>query len=150
MSKKQITATKVTAQNKPLDSLLPMITFHAKIVEVEIGGVVIYRPFGEFRRTNSFCHLYGAQRQKTFAQAYASEYPFLTVKHEDGFVIWAAELWFYVGPIVTLERKITREILADQVRSMMQILFPAGEEILQDDNKPIHSTCPIMALRTKG
>ncbi|GFW61026.1 hypothetical protein TNCV_4872361 [Trichonephila clavipes] len=37
--------------------------FHAKIVEVEIGGVTIYRPFGEFHRTNSYCHLYGAQGQ---------------------------------------------------------------------------------------
>ncbi|GFW93703.1 transposable element Tcb1 transposase [Trichonephila clavipes] len=34
---------------------------HGKIVEVEIGGVAIYRPFGEFRRANSYCHLYGAQ-----------------------------------------------------------------------------------------
>ncbi|GFU69882.1 hypothetical protein TNCV_113011 [Trichonephila clavipes] len=34
---------------------------HGKIVEVEIGGGAIYRPFGEFRRANSYCHLYGAQ-----------------------------------------------------------------------------------------
>ncbi|GFW04553.1 metabotropic glutamate receptor 7 [Trichonephila clavipes] len=34
---------------------------HGKIVKVEIGGVAIYRPFGEFRRANSYCHLYGAQ-----------------------------------------------------------------------------------------
>ncbi|GFW85981.1 uncharacterized protein TNCV_1967891 [Trichonephila clavipes] len=33
----------------------------SKIVEVEIGAVTIYRPFGEFRRANSYCHLYGAQ-----------------------------------------------------------------------------------------
>ncbi|GFV23976.1 hypothetical protein TNCV_207271 [Trichonephila clavipes] len=32
-----------------------------KIVEVEIGGVAVYRPFGEFRRANSYCHLHGAQ-----------------------------------------------------------------------------------------
>ncbi|GFY15731.1 uncharacterized protein TNCV_1283761 [Trichonephila clavipes] len=37
----------------------PPFQFHAKIVE--IGGVAIYRPFGEFRRANSYCHLYGAQ-----------------------------------------------------------------------------------------
>ncbi|GFW40129.1 hypothetical protein TNCV_5118121 [Trichonephila clavipes] len=35
--------------------------FHAKIEEVEISGVTIYRPFGEFRRDNSYCHLFGAQ-----------------------------------------------------------------------------------------
>ncbi|GFY01703.1 hypothetical protein TNCV_2608861 [Trichonephila clavipes] len=38
--------------------------FHAEIVEVEIGGVAIYRPFGEFRRAKSYCHLYGAQGQR--------------------------------------------------------------------------------------
>ncbi|GFT92625.1 hypothetical protein TNCV_1481111 [Trichonephila clavipes] len=32
---------------------------HGKIVEVEIGGVSIYRSFGEFCRANSYCHLYG-------------------------------------------------------------------------------------------
>ncbi|GFX00774.1 hypothetical protein TNCV_4577411 [Trichonephila clavipes] len=41
--------------------------FHAEIVEVEIGGVAIYRLFGEFRRAKSYCHLYGAQGQR---QAY--------------------------------------------------------------------------------
>ncbi|GFY04653.1 hypothetical protein TNCV_419091 [Trichonephila clavipes] len=41
--------------------------FHAEIVEVEIGGVAIYRPFGKFRRAKSYCHLYGAQGQR---QAY--------------------------------------------------------------------------------
>ncbi|GFV79526.1 hypothetical protein TNCV_279801 [Trichonephila clavipes] len=34
---------------------------HGKIVEEKIVGVAIYRPFGEFRRANSYCHLYGAQ-----------------------------------------------------------------------------------------
>ncbi|GFY17882.1 uncharacterized protein TNCV_3383751 [Trichonephila clavipes] len=37
------------------------IQFHGKIVEVEIGGGAIYRPFGEFHRAKSYCHLYGAQ-----------------------------------------------------------------------------------------
>ncbi|GFU85339.1 uncharacterized protein TNCV_2386441 [Trichonephila clavipes] len=39
----------------------PPIQFHSKIVEVEIGGVAIYLPFGEFHRANSYFHLYGAQ-----------------------------------------------------------------------------------------
>ncbi|GFV88360.1 hypothetical protein TNCV_1241731 [Trichonephila clavipes] len=39
----------------------PPLQFHAEIIEVEIGGVAIYRPFGEFRRAKSYCHLYGAQ-----------------------------------------------------------------------------------------
>ncbi|GFV65322.1 transposable element Tc3 transposase [Trichonephila clavipes] len=29
------------------------------------GGVAIYRPFGKFRRTKSYCHMYGAQGQTT-------------------------------------------------------------------------------------
>ncbi|GFV77111.1 hypothetical protein TNCV_691791 [Trichonephila clavipes] len=41
--------------------------FYAEIVEVEIGGVGIYLPFGEFRRAKSYCRLYGAQGQR---QAY--------------------------------------------------------------------------------
>ncbi|GFX29556.1 uncharacterized protein TNCV_4776281 [Trichonephila clavipes] len=39
----------------------PSIQFHGKIVEVEIGGFAIYRPFEEFLRAKSYCHLYGAQ-----------------------------------------------------------------------------------------
>ncbi|GFT38700.1 uncharacterized protein TNCV_1498911 [Trichonephila clavipes] len=31
------------------------------------GRVAIYRPFGEFRRAKSYCHLFGAQGQR---QAY--------------------------------------------------------------------------------
>ncbi|GFX49986.1 RNase H domain-containing protein [Trichonephila clavipes] len=34
---------------------------HGKIVEVEIGGGAIYRPFAEFLRAKTCCHLYGAQ-----------------------------------------------------------------------------------------
>ncbi|GFV19114.1 uncharacterized protein TNCV_3223321 [Trichonephila clavipes] len=49
-----------------------MECFHAEIVEVEIGGVAIYCPFGEFRRAKSYCHLYGAQGQR---QAYPSPMP---------------------------------------------------------------------------
>ncbi|GFX38692.1 uncharacterized protein TNCV_4187811 [Trichonephila clavipes] len=39
----------------------PPLQSHCKIVEGEIGGVAINRPFGEFHRANSYCHLYGAQ-----------------------------------------------------------------------------------------
>ncbi|GFY11819.1 uncharacterized protein TNCV_1530111 [Trichonephila clavipes] len=39
----------------------PPIQFHDKIVEVEISGGAIHRPFGEFLRAKSYCHLYGAQ-----------------------------------------------------------------------------------------
>ncbi|GFW24861.1 uncharacterized protein TNCV_1961261 [Trichonephila clavipes] len=39
----------------------PPLQSHVKIVEVEIGGAAIYRPFEEFRRDNSYCHLYSAQ-----------------------------------------------------------------------------------------
>ncbi|GFS74949.1 hypothetical protein TNCV_1396201 [Trichonephila clavipes] len=37
---------------------------YAGIVEVEIGGFAIYRPFGEFHQAKSYCHLYGAQGQR--------------------------------------------------------------------------------------
>ncbi|GFY20500.1 hypothetical protein TNCV_211321 [Trichonephila clavipes] len=38
----------------------PLIQSHDKIEEVDIGGITIYHPFGEFRRANSYSHLYGA------------------------------------------------------------------------------------------
>ncbi|GFU83531.1 hypothetical protein TNCV_4217911 [Trichonephila clavipes] len=41
--------------------IFPFPSVPAKIMEVEIGGVAIYRPFGKFRRANSYCHLYSAQ-----------------------------------------------------------------------------------------
>ncbi|GFT51793.1 hypothetical protein TNCV_4440841 [Trichonephila clavipes] len=34
--------------------------FNAEVVEVDIGGVAIYHPFGEFRRAKSYGDLYGA------------------------------------------------------------------------------------------
>ncbi|GFY28955.1 hypothetical protein TNCV_4720831 [Trichonephila clavipes] len=40
--------------------------FRVKIVKVEIGGVGICHRFGDFRRANSYCHLYGGQRQAYF------------------------------------------------------------------------------------
>ncbi|GFX43211.1 transposable element Tcb2 transposase [Trichonephila clavipes] len=47
------------------------LEFHAEIVELEIGGVVIYRnvllSLREFHQSKSYCHLYGAQGQR---QAY--------------------------------------------------------------------------------
>ncbi|GFW67981.1 uncharacterized protein TNCV_1617421 [Trichonephila clavipes] len=39
----------------------PPLQSHGKIVEVEIGSVAIYRPFGEFRGANSYYYLYGAE-----------------------------------------------------------------------------------------
>ncbi|GFW05794.1 uncharacterized protein TNCV_602661 [Trichonephila clavipes] len=53
----------------------PPLQFHPKIMEVEIGGVAIYRPFEEFRRANSYCHLYGAQglsQRQTYFQPLAA------------------------------------------------------------------------------
>ncbi|GFX76634.1 hypothetical protein TNCV_3163521 [Trichonephila clavipes] len=41
--------------------------FHAEIVEAEIDGVAIYRPFKEFLQAITYCHLYGTQGQR---QAY--------------------------------------------------------------------------------
>ncbi|GFV09561.1 uncharacterized protein TNCV_3159581 [Trichonephila clavipes] len=57
----------------------PLLQFHAKIVEVEIGGGTIYRSFGEFRRANSYCHLYGAQG---LSQRKPHFYPLATMNFE--------------------------------------------------------------------
>ncbi|GFW91112.1 uncharacterized protein LOC103524116 [Trichonephila clavipes] len=39
----------------------PSTDFHAEFVEMEIGGVTIYHPFGEFHQAKSYCHLHGSQ-----------------------------------------------------------------------------------------
>ncbi|GFV58009.1 uncharacterized protein TNCV_2573051 [Trichonephila clavipes] len=57
--------------------ICPSLQFHAEIVEVEICRVAMYRPFGQFRRAKSYCHLYGAQGQR---QAYF--YPLAAMNFE--------------------------------------------------------------------
>ncbi|GFV06768.1 uncharacterized protein TNCV_1611811 [Trichonephila clavipes] len=52
----------------------PHLHSHCKIMEVEIGGVAIYRPFGEFRRAISYCHLYGAQGLGVLLAPYHDEF----------------------------------------------------------------------------
>ncbi|GFV04111.1 hypothetical protein TNCV_917321 [Trichonephila clavipes] len=49
-----------------------ILRFNAETVEVEINGVALYRPFGEFHRAKSYCHLYGAEGQR---QAYLLPIP---------------------------------------------------------------------------
>ncbi|GFX13484.1 hypothetical protein TNCV_2192381 [Trichonephila clavipes] len=44
-----------------LENIPTPLQSHGKIMEMELGGVAIYRPFGEFRRSNSYCHQYGVQ-----------------------------------------------------------------------------------------
>ncbi|GFY35777.1 DDE_3 domain-containing protein [Trichonephila clavipes] len=62
---------------------------------------------------------------------------------------WAAVSWFFVGPIVNLEGRITREkyreMLAVQVPPMIQTLLPAGDAIFLDDNAPIHAARHIQS-----
>ncbi|GFT97943.1 hypothetical protein TNCV_2168341 [Trichonephila clavipes] len=45
--------------------IFPPLQSHAEIVEVEIGGVVIYRPFGEFRRAKIVLSLVWCSRPTT-------------------------------------------------------------------------------------
>ncbi|GFV43100.1 uncharacterized protein TNCV_1409971 [Trichonephila clavipes] len=66
----------------------PPLQSHDKIVEVKIGGVAIYRPFGEFRRDNSYCHL------EANPQVYVE-----TPLHPEKLTVWCA-LWAggIIGP----------------------------------------------------
>ncbi|GFY24725.1 DDE_3 domain-containing protein [Trichonephila clavipes] len=82
---------------------------------------------------------------RTDAQAYDREYLLQTVKQRgESVTIWAAVSGFSAGLIVILKGRIAgekyREILADQVNHMMEILLPAGDGIFQDDNVPINAT----------
>ncbi|GFT50157.1 uncharacterized protein TNCV_3622171 [Trichonephila clavipes] len=52
----------------------PPIQFHGKIVEMEIGGGALYRPFREFLQAKTDFHMYGAQGLGQ-RQAYSSSLP---------------------------------------------------------------------------
>ena len=58
-------------------------------------------------------------------------------------MIWGAISWKSRGPIISLQGKINSrhylQILSDQVHPMVQVLFPNGNAIFQDDNAPIHT-----------
>ncbi|GFX00827.1 hypothetical protein TNCV_4577941 [Trichonephila clavipes] len=56
----------ITSDSRPegLGSMPDATKYPLEIVEVEIDGVAIYRPFNEFRRSKSYCHLYAAQVQR--------------------------------------------------------------------------------------
>jgi hypothetical protein len=58
-------------------------------------------------------------------------------------MVWAAILWYSIGPIVTLHGQITaREYvdrLGNHVHPMIQMLFLNNDAVFQDDNAPIHS-----------
>jgi hypothetical protein len=57
-------------------------------------------------------------------------------------MVWAA-IQYSVGPTVTFHGRITaREYvdrLANQVNSMIQMLFPNNDAVFQDDSAPIHT-----------
>lgn len=87
---------------------------------------------------------------RTSKEAYHPDCLLPTVKHGGGSVmIWAAISWYSAGPIVTLKGRVTAknytDILADHVHPMLQILFPEGDVIFQDDNAPIHAARCVQA-----
>ena len=53
---------------------------------------------------------------------------------------WAAVSWYSIGPIITLNSRITTsdyvDILGNQVHPLVQMLFPYYDEIFQDDSLP--------------
>jgi hypothetical protein len=58
-------------------------------------------------------------------------------------MVWAAILWYSVGPIIILHGQITaREYMGrigNQVHPMIQTLFLKNDAVFQDDNAPIHT-----------
>lgn len=81
---------------------------------------------------------------RTPSQAYDADCLLPRVKHGGGSVmIWAAISWYSMGPMITLQGRITGKdyvtILADHVHPMVQCLFPNGDAVYQDDKAPIHT-----------
>ncbi|GFX00652.1 DDE_3 domain-containing protein [Trichonephila clavipes] len=80
--------------------------------------------------------------KRRHVKTYDRDYVLPTVKHGEVSVsILAALPWSSALPIVILNGRFAgekyKEILADQVHSMMQILFPAGGGIFNSDNAAI-------------
>lgn len=65
------------------------------------------------------------------------------VKHGEGsLMLWAAILWFTVGPMITLQGHIAMDyvnILADQAHPMIQTLFSSSDGVFQNDKAPVHT-----------
>jgi len=57
--------------------------------------------------------------------------------------IWAAISWYFAGPIITLNGKITAsdyvDIFGNQVHLLIQMLFPNSNAIFRDDSSFIHT-----------
>ena len=87
---------------------------------------------------------------RTPKKTYNPECLVQTVKHGGGSVIiWAAISWYSAGPVTTLNGRITASenvaILDNQVRPVVQILFPNNDAIFQDANPPIHTTRSVQS-----
>jgi len=66
------------------------------------------------------------------------------VKHVGGSVmIWTAMSWYYAGPIIKLNGRITAfdyvDILDHQLHPMVQMLLPNNDAIFKDNNSPLHT-----------
>jgi hypothetical protein len=77
-------------------------------------------------------------------EAYNQECLVPTAKHKEGSVlVWAAILWYSVGPIITFHGRITAreyvDSLGNQVHPMIQTLFMNNGSVFQDDNAPVHT-----------
>ncbi|GFW91161.1 putative LOC100569746 [Trichonephila clavipes] len=76
---------------------------HGKIVEVEIGGVDIYRSFWEFRRAISYCHLPPRSWDLTPLDYF---------------------LWGYVKSLVYADKPQTLDHLEDNIRRVIADIRP--------------------------
>jgi hypothetical protein len=56
-------------------------------------------------------------------------------------MVWAAILWYSVGPIITLHGRITSreyvDSLGSQVHPMIRTLFPSNDAVFQEDSAPL-------------
>ncbi|GFV53321.1 multiple PDZ domain protein, partial [Trichonephila clavipes] len=117
---------------------------HAEIVEGEIDGFAIYRPIGEFCRAKSYCHLYGAQRQRP---AYLLHHAMMNFEqicvievHRDGIAFSDGRL--RKGDVILAVNDISfREAtLADAVRCLKETPSPVRLIILRENPQALFTT----------
>ena len=87
---------------------------------------------------------------RTPKEAHNTECLIPNVKNGGRFMkIWAAISWYSAGPLITMNGQIIAsdyvDILGNMVHSMVHVLIPNNDAIIQDDNSPMHTARSVQS-----